>query len=304
MADRRPDLEALPFKNPGFIADFLMPIVPVNVKAANPVYYSDILADATVQTARSLTSAPAATTYASATTSFSCAERISRIQAGESEVALLGGLEAAQAKMARRGKRGIGSFIESNCAAATFGAITPVDILGSFLAKFDVAKETVMDYASGRLALFGSTRIINRLKRYNEVVERMSFTGVPIGNLRDVRSISDDMLAAALGVDVVLAGPSAEWLATSTYDGYLGVMVLPDAAMDPDEEVQFGRRYVYIGDGLTEGNPYRVETFRSDDLRTQVCDVSVWSNAVTFNPETCYVLKGIDEENTVVTTAS
>lgn len=305
MADRRPDLEALPFKNPGFISDMLFPPLMTNVKAANPIYYADIQTDLTGQTSRSLTSAPTATTYASATTSMSCVEVVERIQAGESEIALLGGLDAAQAKMARRGKRAIGGHIESKAVAATFGAITPVDILGSFLAAFDVARETVQDYADGKLVLFGAQKIVNRLKRYNEVVERMSFTGVPVGTLRDVRSISDDMLAAALGVDMVLSGPSTPWLGSdSAYDGYLGVAVIADGTMDPDEEIQLGRRYVYIGDGMVEGNPYRVDTFYSDNLRTEVCDVMTWTNLVTFNAECCYVLKGVDEENAVTTTAS
>jgi hypothetical protein len=307
MADRRPDLEAAPFKAPPFISDMIFPVMNVNVKAANPFYYADIQTDVTGQTSRSLTTAPTARTFASANTSFTCAEVIERVQEGESEVALTGGLEPSRAKMARKGKRGVGVHIEDKAVTATFGngSITSADILGSFLARLDIAKETIMDNADGRIALFGAMRVINRLKRYDEVVERMSFTGVPAGNLRDVRSISDDQLAAAIGVDVVLPGPSTQWLgAASAYDGYLGLCVLPDESVDPDEEIQFGRRMVYVGDSLVEGNPYRVDSWYNETLRTEVIDVLVWSNTINLNNEACYIMTGIDEENTVTTTAS
>lgn len=305
-AIRRPDLEMMPFKMPSYIGDALFPVIKVNEKAKNPIQYAQIQTDVTAQTSRALTSAPTANTYADAESSFSTREILDRQQTPRSQLALYGGVDKTQQKMARKGKRAVGLKVENEAIALTFGAITPVDILASFLQALDIAKETIEDKgADGKIALFGGQRIINRLKRYNEVVERMSFTGVLPGDVRDVRSISDAQLAAALGLDVILSAPTIPWLgAASVYDGYLGLTVLNDGVADPDEEVQGGRRYLYTGDGSEEGNPYMVETWFNDDNKCERADTTVWTDTVKFNEGVFYVMSGIDEENTVVTTAS
>ncbi len=300
MATRRTDLEAIPFKNPGFIGGSIFPNFETKQKTGT-LYFDDIVADAAAQTDRTLGTAPAAVRIDSASTSYTCAEKIKRYKIDESEILLRGGLDAAQAKMARKGKRSVAGAIENLAVAATFGDIANIahaDILASFLMALDTGKEAVEDYADGKLALFGAQKIISRLKRYDEIVERMKFTGVLAGGVRDVRSISDEQLAAALNVDVILSGPSSEWLgAASAYDGYLGLCILPNPQVDPDEEVQFGRTMIYDDDGL-----FKVETFYSDDLKSEVCDVQSWVNLIALNKESCYIFTGVDEENTVTTT--
>jgi hypothetical protein len=309
MATRRPDLEAAPYKEPNYIWKAIMPLYEVMVKTGD-TRFQDIVADAAAQTDRTLGTAPTATRIDSAKVTFSLNEKIKRYKMDNSEIEQLGGLLMAQMKGARAGKRAVGAAIETAAIASTFGDeanINSADILTSFLKTLDVAKETVMDYADGPLGLFGAYKVANRLKRYDEVVERMTFTGVLPGNVRDVRSISDAQLAAAIGVDQVLPGPSAAsaagWLgAASAYDGWLGLMALPDASADPDEEIQFGRMFA-MNSG-SAGELFQVETYYSDDLRSEVVDTTAWIDEQVFNKEACYILKGIDEENTVTTTAS
>lgn len=302
MRQRRPDLEALPYKNPGFIADELFPSLEKGGKTGT-LYYDDIVADGSAQTDRTLGTAATATRIDSANTSFTAGEKIKRYKIDESEIELRGGLDAAQAKMARKGKRAVAGARETLAIAATFGDeanIASRDILGSFLSALDIAKETVQDYADGKLAVFGAQRILSRLKRLDEVVERMTFTGILPGAVRDVRSISWDQLAAALAVDVILPGPSTPWLGTSSaYDGYVGVCVLPNKEVEPDEEVQLGRTVTY-----DDGGPFKVETYYSDDLISEVCDVRSWINLIALNKECCYILKGLDEENANTTTTT
>jgi len=310
MAQRRPDLEALPYKNPGFLTPYIMPSFSRDVKAGT-FNFDDILADGSAQTDRTLATAATAYAIASASSTFSMAEKIHRAKMDESEIEQLGGLDKAQAKAARKGKRTVMTAVETLTIAATFGDeanINSMDILTSFLAALDIAKEAISDYSDGKIVVFGARKTVNILKRINEIVERMKFTGVLLGANRDVRSISDEQLAAAIDVDMVLAGPStasaAGWFgASSAYAGWLGVMVLPDGNVDPDEEVQFGRMFeMPVGDD--GGNIFKCESYYSDDLKSEVVDTVAWVSAEVMNKECCFILKGIDEENTTTTTTT
>lgn len=307
MANNRPDLAALTYKAPPMIGGILYPALTRRVKQG-VIYWRDIVADPTAATSRTLGAAPSATLLSDAKTAFNLEgdEYIHRHKVDSSTITGYGGLDAAQQVMARLGKRAVMNKHEAAVVAATFGAITPVDITTSFLAALDVGKRSIEDYgADGRIALFGAQNVINRLKRYNEVVERMSFTGVPIGNQRDVRSISDDVLAAALGVDVVIPGPNTIWLGSgSVYDGYLGLAVIANPDAEPVEELQFGRTVTMPVDaGANAGNIFEVLTYYSDDLRSEVVDVAAWMELHTYNVELMYVFSGVDEENAVTTTA-
>ena len=305
MATLRPDLMAEPYKAPNFITNTLFPQLQKMAKTGTQ-YYFDLVSDATAQTDRTLATAPTAYRLATASDTFSCAEKIHRAKVDKTDIAMMGGLDRAQSKGARRGKRAVMKAIEDLGVAATFGNanIPDRDILTSFLQALQIAKEVVLDNGDGRLALFGAQRIINRLKRYTEITAKMVYTGlIPAGAAGDVRRISDDILAGAIGVDVVLSGPSTEWLGTSSvYDGYLGLALLPDPAAEPDEEVQLGRNICMNVDG--GGGIFECSSYYSDDLIAEVVDTMAWVDLTVFNPEVAYILRGIDESNTVTTTAS
>lgn len=307
MATKRPDLSAQEYKRPGMIGEILFPMLPRAVKQG-VLYYQDIIADGTAQHTRSLGTAPTATLLTDAKTSFNLEgdEYIDRRKIDDSTITGCGGLATAQEIMARVAMRTVMNAHEAAVVAATFGTITAVDIGSSFLAALQIARESIQDYgAPGQIALFGAQRMIDRLKRYNEVVERMTFPNVFAGDPRDVRAISDQTLAATIGVDRVLSGPNDTtygWLgASSTYDGYLGLCILPTETVDPLEELQLGRT-VSLSNGTDSF--MEVSTYHSDDLKSEVLDAQAWIELHTLNVELAYVMKGVDEENTVTTTAS
>lgn len=304
--ERRADLEAAEFKAPPFIGNFIMPGMNRQVKAGT-YYYMDVLADADPQTDRTLASAPTATAISSSSSTWSMSELIKRYKIDQSEIEQLGGLAAAQAKGARAGKRAVMGRLETLIATAVWGSgATTANVLNSVKKAVDTAKETVMDYADGRVALFGAKATIDRVKRYAEVIDRMKYTGVLPGNVRDVRSISDEQLAAALDVDVVLPGPTSNWKgASSEYDQYLGVCVLPDATVDMDEEVQFGRTLLMgVPNEAAASNVFQVETWFSDDLISEVVDTRLWYSIEVLNVEALYILTGFDELNASSTTTT
>jgi hypothetical protein len=281
----------------------LMPALARQVKAGT-VYFMDYDAGGSVQTDRTLATAPTANSMTSSSTTWTMAEKIYRAKIDQSEIEQLGGLDSAQMKAARVGKRAVMGAIETLVVTATMGsAATKYNILNSALKYIGIAKETVLDYAEGRVALFGQRRTIERLKRYTEIATRMTFSGVIPRDMRDVRSISDEQLAAAVGVDVVLGGPAASW--GGTYDEYLGVIVLPDPNIDPDETYQFGRTMVLpVPAEGNVANIFKVESFFSDDLKSEVVDTTAWVNAVTFNAEALVILTGFDELNASSTTTT
>lgn len=305
--ERRPDLEAAPYKSPAYIGMQLMPGLTRMVKAGT-YYYQDVYSETSVQTDRTLADAPTATSLTSSSGTWSMAELIKRYKIDQSEIEQLGGLDAAQAKGARAGKRLCMGRLETLIATAIWGSgATTANILNSLIKAVETAKWTVSDYTNGanKIALFGSRRNIDMVKRYAEVVDRMKYTGVLIRDIRDVRSISDEQLAAALDVDVVIGGPNTEWGMSGTYDQYLGVAALPDPATDPDEEIQLGRTFLMgVPNEAAAGNVFNVETFFSDDLISEVVDTRLWYSLEVLNTECLYLLSGIDELNASSTTTT
>ncbi|HCE46174.1 MAG TPA: hypothetical protein DET40_21730 [Lentisphaeria bacterium] len=296
---KRADLEALDYGSPEFVASTIMPRIAREVDSGT-VYYQDYTADGSATSGRTLGEAPTATLITKSSTTFSMVEKISRKKIDSRDINMLGGLDRAQQKAARLGKREVASAIEALVIAATFGnsGIAKYNILASLLSAVDDAVAQVSDKADGKIVLFGAKSMIQRAKRLAEVKARMIHTGVPVGSERDVRSISDNILAGVLGVDAVIAGRSS-WLGSgNAYDGYLGVMVIPDATFDPDETIQFGRTFVKnAGSDI-----FVVESFYSDDLKAEIVDTKAELNVVCFNPEVCVVLTGLDEGNAVTTT--
>jgi len=306
MATRRPDLEVETFKAPPYIAGQLLPPFAVAEKVGD-FSYADVIADVSAQTGRSLAAAPTTTTSASSNTSFTATERIQRRNAGDSEIRLLGGLEKAQSRLARACKRAVMANIEALAAAHVLNGsgVDVWDILNDLIGTVERAVERVSDYAMGTVALVGSKRVLDRVKKYDEVIERMQFTGVLPRDIRDVRNISNQQLAAVLGVDTVLPGPLDQWYtASATYQDRLAVIVLPDASQEPLDEIQFGRTVTYTVGGQDESNMFLVETYYDDNLIAEVVQARAWVNSLLLNPEVCVILDGCDTDNATSTTTT
>lgn len=312
MATRRQDLEALPYKNPGYLTQQIFPRVYRAVRQG-VLYWSDIIADSAAQTGRTAGAAPTAETINDQKSSFNLEndEFIDRVKVPEEDITGLGGLLPAQMKAARVGKRNVSASVEALTVANVLnnGTSPEVDILSSLIAAVEVAKDTVSDYgANGQIVMVCSTTIFGVIKRYDEIIDRMKYTGVLASGINDVRGISAAQLAAALNLDGVLVGPRSAWYsASTTYQDRAAIMVLPDQTTDPDEEIQAGRTVWFSPDGMPPTGPetlFTVESYHSDDLKSEIVDVQAYAEQHLLNPELIYVLKGIDEGNVITTTTT
>jgi hypothetical protein len=298
---RRPDLERIPVSRPDFIGQQIAPPQTV-MGLAGTAYYDDIVSDQTAQQNRSAGSAITSAYVSVASQAYSIAPIERRAKAEDYRVPLLGGLVRAETKLARVSIRSVYAVHEALVAAAVLAQASPggsANIGSSLIGAIDTGKATIEDYgAMGRIALVGSRKVVQRVKRYSEVTDRMVFTGVPTSDLRDVRNISDQQLAAALGVDVVLAGKNSIWYSgAAVYEQRLALVILPDPAMDADEEIQAFRTLSFPVDGAEGG--LQVQSYFDDDLTSYVVQARLYQQLNTYNPELVYLLKGVDESNAV-----
>ena len=305
MADtrtRRPDLEAAEYKAPSYLTPMVFPMLPRAMRQGT-LYFQDILADIAAQTGRTAGNAPTENTIADANTTYNLEndEFIDREKIPDGDIAGLGGLDMAQMKAARKGKRAVGEAIEDLTVANLLanGSVSYVDIASSFLAAVDLGRDTLQDYAEGRIALCLSQRLFSLVKRYDEVIERMKFTGVIASGLTDVRSISQMQLAAALNLDLVMTGPNTAWYDQSaTYQDRAALVVLPDMNAGPDEELQAGRTLWFSATGAmpTAEAMFEVHTWYSEDKVSEMCDVRAYAEQKVLNAELIYGLDGLDTD--------
>lgn len=310
MATRRQDLEALDYKNPGNLTQVIFPRVFRAVRQG-VLYWRDIVADSAAQTGRTAGAAPTAQTITDNKSSFNLEndEFIDRVKVPQEDIAGMGGLLQAQMNAANIGKRNVAEAVEDLTVANVLNnGISPeADILGSLIEAVETAKASVMDKtANGKIVLVCSSVVFGIIKRYSAIIERMKFTGVLASGINDVRGISQEQLAAALNLDGVLVGPKSSWYdESSVYQDRAAVMVLPDPNVEPIVEAQAGRTIWFSPDGIAPAGDqtlFSVESFYSDDLRSEVVDVQAFAEQKLLNPELIYVLKGIDEGNVVTTT--
>ena len=297
---RRPDLEALPYKAPGYLTPVIFPMLPKAMRQGT-VYYSDYITDISAQTGRTAGAAPTENTISDAQTTFNLEndEFIDREKIPDGDIAGLGGLDRAQQKAARKGKRAVGESIEDLTAANVLanGSVTYTDVGTDIFSAVDLGINTLVDRSEGQVALVLASRIFQTIRSSTDMINRMKFTGVPATQLRDVRGIGPDQVAAALGVDRVLVGPNTAWYDQSaTYRDRAALVVLPDASMDPDEIVQVGRTLWFSADGNvpTAEAMFEIHTWYSEDKLSEMCDVRAYAEQKVFNVELIYGLDGVD----------
>jgi hypothetical protein len=308
MATRRPDLEAEPFRFPRALSQIVYPPKTVMQKVGD-YYYADVQSEGTVQTDRTLGEAATATTITGASQSFNLAagdEFIQRKKIPESERDLLGGLEKAELAASRITKRSVMKALELLTSANVLAGagVDTDDIENDLIGTVATNVDLVMDVAEGEIAMVMSSRVFNTIKKYDEVLERMKVTGVMLRDIKDVRNISREQLAAIFGVDRILIGRNAEWYnASATYQQRAGIMVLPDKDLDVLEEIQAGRFIVFpVGDDPADW--FMCESYHSDDLTSDIVQTRVWAELHLLNPETQKILTGIDPDNASSTTTT
>lgn len=299
---RRPDLEALPIaQRPFYATDKIFPLLPKAMRQGT-LYYSDIIADVSAQTGRTAGNAPTENTISDQQTTFNLEndEFIDREKIPDGDIAGLGGLDAAQQKAARKGKRAVGNAIEDLTVANILanGSVSYTDVGTNLVRAVGLGKSNLMDYEGvNRIALCISKRLFDLIKTIDEIKTVMAYTGVPLTTLQDVRGVSPNQVAGALGVDEILIGNNTQWYSESaTYQDRAALVALPDPGMEPDETVQVGRTLWFSATGSIPAaeNLYEVHTWESEEKLSQMCDVRAYAEQHVLNTELIYGLDGID----------
>jgi hypothetical protein len=281
----------------------IFPMLPRAMRQGT-LYYQDLQAAVTAQTGRTPGTAPTTNLIADAKTTYNLEndELIDREEVPDGDIAGLGGLDAAQQVAARRGKRAVGNAIEDLTVANVLGngSVTYTDIGSSFVAAAQLGFDVLADYAGdGPIALVLSSRLFSLVKRYEEVVDRFKFTGVLPAPSRDVRNISRDQLAAALGVDLVLVGNNEQWYTQSaTYQDRAALVKLPTDGVDPNEVPQVGRTVWFSATGAVPSGDelFECHTWFSDTELSEMVDVRAYAEQHVLNVEHIYGLDGVDSD--------
>jgi len=306
MADDRtprPDLAALPYTDDGPLTGLIFPMLPRAMRQGT-LYYQDIQADVSAQTGRTAGTAPTTNLVADAQTTYNLEndEFIDREEIPDGDIAGLGGLDAAQQTAARIGKRSVMNAVEDLTVANVLGngSVTYTDIGSSFVAACQLGYDVLKDYdGNGEIALAISSRLFSLVKRYEEVVDRFKFTGVLPAPSRDVRNISQDQLAAALGVDRVIVGNNTQWYTQSaTYQDRAALIKLPNPGMEPKEIVQVGRTAWFSPTGAmpTGEELFEVHSWYSKEQLSEMVDVRAYAEQHVLNVELIYGLDGVDSD--------
>ncbi len=298
---RRPDLERLEVKNPGWITPQLAPVLGKEATRGTQ-FYSDLITDESAQTGRSSGSAPNEKTITDSYEDYNLTddEFIQRVKVADDDIEGLGGLAAAQMKAGRKGKRAVGKAIEDLTVANTLdnGDISETDIGSSILDDIEDAYWTVADNAEGnsRIVMACSNIIFSLLKRYTEVKDRMKHTGVIAQDVEDVRGISAMQMAGVLNVDGVIVGPKDSWYTGATAKNAVVLIALPSDGVEPDEEAQFARTLWFSPTAASPAgaNMVTMHSYYSEEKLSEMVDSRAYAEQKVFNPELAYRLVGVD----------
>lgn len=298
MAQRRPDLELIEV-NPGFnyLAERIFPILNKTQKTGK-FYSQDMPADQAAQTGRTLGNAPTTgSSHIAVPVTYTNGERIRREKTPKSEIELFGGLNSAEVRMTKVGKRAILRSRETAIVTNTVHNtdITQTDILGSLLAATDVAIDAVHRF-QGRLVAVGSWTAFRRMTRFTEVTNTLLRNNPQMESAAEVRNVKPLQLADILGVEEFFVGDDAQWPA----DRFM-IYKEPVGDVDPQEEAQLGRITQYDPD---DGSNLVVESYFEDDDISYKVQAITWDEFHVLNTDAAYTLIGLDEGQAITTSTT
>ena len=295
----RPDLAAVEVNPPeGYIGTKLVPVVNVADKTGT-VYYHDLEADVAGQTGRSTVTAPSSTTIANTTTTFTCAEVISRGKIAPDEAKAMGGIAKADLIGAKFAKRNVLNAIEAAIAAVTTGSTADASFdAAKFLADSQTALQTIRRYY-GKTTLLGATITLKRTVQailadgtYGKVLSRIVSGTSPAVAAQGLNLQSWlNGLAMFLGVDQVLAGDDGIWNAGDNANKLvIGKFDDGSEEMVHKYEPVFARNFLFLPDGT---QPWFVESIADRLTKANVYDATAWYNVVELNSAAIYVFSGV-----------
>lgn len=279
---RRAELEQLPVNAPtGYIGSKILPVMPVQAKAGT-YYYSTLVADADAQTARAAGAAPTAVTLSESSSTFSAAERIKRYKLPWEMIPLIGGLDKSDERGAKAAKRSVINALETaQLAAFIDGAGT--SITTAILDGIIGAGDQVHRYG-GRTAFVCNVGQYRWLLQQDEIKNLLLRTFGGMGMV-EAMSVPPDvfrsMMQTLFMVDEVLIADDQFW--PYTYRTTAAVVKIPDGTdeMSFVSEPEYGRTMIYWPTDASE--PYEINSFADDDLRSNIFDCTEWDSIEEFN---------------------
>lgn len=296
MSTIRPDLQSAEFSRPAFITDIVMPPLMKDQIAGN-LYYQKVLADNTAQTGRANADTIGAINehiVAAASKTFNCSEIRDRQKMSYTQSKGYADLLHAELAMARLAKRAWFNSIETKTAKALLGG-DALDLTASgadIPADIENAVAELQDKAPGKIAFVVSSRNFTKLKTVESIKDRMKNTGVAIGEGGNAREVTAAQLAAILGVDELLIAPNDVWyngMTADTLEGNGALVVLPDASIEPVEEIQYGRTIFYKWSN--DGDFYVCESYHDDQDDANCVDVKGMVDSQILNADLAKTVK-------------
>jgi len=279
---RRPELELLPVNQPiGYIGSTVLPTFQVQGKAGT-YYYSALVADAAAQTARAAGAAPTAVTLAEGSSTFSAAERIKRYKLPWEMIPLIGGLAKSDERGAKAAKRSVMNALETaQLAVLVDGAGT--SITSAILDGIIDAGDQVHRYA-GKTAFVCNVGQYRWLIQQDEIKNLLLRTFGGMGMV-EAMSVPPAVFKATMQtlfmVDEVLIADDTFW--PYTYRTTAAIVKIPDGTdeMSFVSEPEYGRTMIYWPTDAAD--PFEINSFPDDDLRSNIFDCTEWDSIEEFN---------------------
>ena len=282
-AGKRADLEAIQVNDPiGYIGSIVLPVLKLDVKAGT-YYYRALIADSAAQTSRTAGAAPTSETVSESSSTWSAVERIDRTLVPWEMIPLVGGLEKSEQIAARTVKRNVQNALETAQLAVL------VDGAGTSITSALI--DGMID-ACDKLHLYpGRTAFVCNVGQYRWLVQQTEIQNLLVrtfGGLGAMEAMSLNkttfklMLQAIFAVDEVLIADDKFW--PYAYRTTAAMVKLPPTNSEEWSfmyQAEYGRTMIYWPQG--SANPYEINSFADDDLRSNKYDAIEWDSIEQFN---------------------
>lgn len=281
---RRPDLENIQVSFPDFIAPVLYPWLAKPTETGT-VYYQAHEADVSAQYNRDHASLADinANVIAAASTTYSVKEVRARQKMGYSQVRECGGLDKAELKMARLGKRAWYTKIETLVAKQALERLA-TDIKADIISGAQNAAAAVRD-ASPNGKVYAAMSTASKLLLLKDTDIQKFIINWKISAPSEYQGDSglDMALAIILGVDKVVVGKNDIWKkgVGAAYRKNIALFVPADENAEPDEEEQLGRLVYYGYDNAVDH--FVIESWHDAEKDADVVDPKGLVDLKEFN---------------------
>lgn len=272
IQNRRPDLEDLPVRYPEIIGQHLFPFIMVPNEAGK-MFYRPVNADFKAQRGRDTANVAAITRHAvkNAHLNYSTEEVMGGTIMSYDQINSYGSADLADLELGRLVIRSFLEEIEQDIVDTVFG-YDPLDVSSDVVAGIEDAAIDLQDVGTGDVCLAISSHNLTLLKKDPAVKDRMKNTGVLLGAGGDPRKVTNEQMAAILGVSRLYVGRNEEWYrgVSGSKRGFGCLFIEPDEKLSPTLQAQLGRTIVKKVDG--EDKMFIVTAYYSNDKQASVGD--------------------------------